>query len=191
MDRRTFLLTAGVTIGSLGAAGCIGAPSDGGASPTDTTTPTDSPTPTEGQSPSGDGPTVDMVTEGSEFYFDPIGLHVPPGTTVVWRLENDVHSSTAYVEGVGGAEVTRIPDGAEGWDSGILQSAGETFEYPLEVEGTYDYFCTPHKTAGMVARLIVGEPGGPAEGSMPPDGAVPDSQTIVERGEIPYAEFSE
>jgi plastocyanin len=35
------------------------------------------------------------------------------------------------------------------------------------VPGVYDYFCTPHEMAGMVGRIIVGEPTGP--GTLPFD----------------------
>ncbi|MFC7080300.1 plastocyanin/azurin family copper-binding protein [Halorussus caseinilyticus] len=65
-----------------------------------------------------------------------------------------------------------------------------TFSYTFEVSGTYDYFCIPHKALGMVGRVVCGEPGGPAEGSMPPDGDVPESQAIVDRGTISYEEFA-
>lgn len=135
--------------------------------------------------------TVEMVTEGSEYYFDPIGLYVEPGTTVTWTNESGAHSSTAYADGNGGASVTRIPEGAEPWDSGTMSEQGATFEHTFETEGTYDYFCLPHETLGMVARIVVGEPGGPAEGSMPPDGDVPESQTIVDQGTVSYSEFSQ
>lgn len=135
--------------------------------------------------------TVQMVTEGSEYYFDPIGLFVEPGTTITWTIESGSHSSTAYAEGTGPASVTRIPEGAEPWNSGTMSEQGATFEYTFETPGTYDYFCIPHKALGMVARIVVGEPGGPAEGSMPPDGEVPQSQAIVEQGAISYSEFSQ
>jgi hypothetical protein len=42
----------------------------------------------------------------------------------------------------------------------------------------------------MVGRIVAGEPGGPAEGSMPPDGEVPESQTIVDQGAVSYSDFS-
>ncbi|WP_115862976.1 plastocyanin/azurin family copper-binding protein [Halorussus litoreus] len=131
--------------------------------------------------------TVQMNTDGSEYYFDPIGLYVEPGTTVEWVNESGAHSSTAYAEGNGGAEVTRIPDDAEPWNSETLTEAGATFSYTFEVEGTYDYFCIPHKALGMVARVVCGEPGD-VEGD-PPDGAVPDAQTIVDEGAIAYSDF--
>ncbi|WP_254538827.1 plastocyanin/azurin family copper-binding protein [Halomarina litorea] len=136
-------------------------------------------------------PTVQMVTASGAYYFDPIGLFVEPGTTVTWRIESGSHSSTAYKDGNGGAAVTRIPSGAAAWDSGILGEQGATFEHTFETQGTYDYFCTPHKSLEMVGRLVVGEPGGPAEGSMPPDGEVPASQRIVDQKTVSYEAFSE
>lgn len=177
MDRRSFLRATGaIATGSLATfAGCTGG--DGGGS-----TPTSNPSETN---------TIAMITDGSEYYFDPIGLFVETGETVTWEIESGTHSSTAYEEGTGPAAVTRIPDGAEGWDSETLSEGGATFEHTFEVPGTYDYFCIPHKSLGMVGRVVVGESGGPAVGSSPPDGEVPDSQTIVDRGAVMYDEFSD
>lgn len=138
----------------------------------------------------GTGATVAMKTQDGSYFFDPIGLHVQPGDTVTFENVSGSHASTAYVAGTGGARVTRIPDGAAGWNSGILTAPGATFEHTFEVEGTYDYFCVPHKTLGMVGRIVVGEPDGPAEGSMPPDGDVPQSGTIVDAGSVSYDEFA-
>jgi hypothetical protein len=39
--------------------------------------------------------------------------------------------------------------------------AGLSFEVTLTVEGVYDYYCTTHEMAGMVGRIIVGQPSGP------------------------------
>ncbi len=124
-----------------------------------------------------------MVTDGSEYYFDPIGLHVQPGDTVRWTIDSGTHSSTAYED--------RIPENAEPWDSGTLAEEGASFEYTFEEPGTYDYYCIPHKTLGMIGRIVCGEPGGPAEGSTPPDtpttaGEFPTSQAITEQGSLPY-----
>jgi len=207
MERRTFVtVTGGLTAaGLVSLAGC-NAPSDGegngengtteedaggdDAEDGDTTTETTTEeTTTEG---GGDGGTtqVSMVTEGDEYYFDAVGLAVEPGTTVEWVNEAGAHSSTAYAEGNGGAEVRRIPEDAEAWNSETLSDEGATFSYTFETEGTYDYFCIPHKSLEMVGRVVCGEPGGPAEGDMPPDGDVPESQTIVDQGEVSYDEFS-
>lgn len=153
----------------------------GGGSQTATSTPATTATGTP--TPSGEADhTVSMITEGSEYVFDPIGLAVEPGDTVEWVIESGSHSSTSYDD--------RIPEGAETWDSGVLSEEGTTFRHTFETEGTYDYFCTPHKSLEMIGRVVVGEPGGPAEGSMPPDGAVPSSDVIVEEGSVSYDSFS-
>jgi len=147
----------------------------------DTSTPTE--TPAETPTPAGEADhTVSMVTEGEEYYFDPIGIAVEPGDTVEWIIESGSHSSASYDD--------RIPEGAEAWDSGVLSEEGATFRRAFEAEGTYDYFCTPHKTLEMIGRVVVGEPGGPAEGSMPPDGDVPASDAILEEGSVSYDSFS-
>lgn len=153
--RRTFLLTIG-TAGSIGTAGTSAAVAQ-------------------------KSPTILMATEDSSFYFDPIGLHVEPGTTVTFKIASGVHTATAYEQ--------RIPEGAPVWDSGMVSGKGSTWTHTFETAGTHDYYCTPHKTLGMVGRIVVGEPGGPAEGSMPPNGDVPKSQVIVEQGAVSYESF--
>jgi plastocyanin len=50
-----------------------------------------------------------MVTKGSEYYFDPIGLFVESGQTVTFENNSGSHSATAYKKGNGQASVTRIP----------------------------------------------------------------------------------
>lgn len=133
---------------------------------------------TTGTATAQDGTTVQMITDGSTYYFDPIGLHVEPGTTVTFENVAGSHNSVAYED--------RIPDGATAWSTPIGQTATHTFEEP----GTYDYYCQPHRTLGMVGRIVVGEPGGPAAGSMPPDGDVPTGETIVEQDRVPYEAFT-
>ncbi|WP_436927649.1 plastocyanin/azurin family copper-binding protein [Halosimplex amylolyticum] len=116
------------------------------------------------------------VVEMGNNYFDPIGLHVEPGTTVRFEIAAGAHSATAYEN--------RIPSDASAFDSGTI-SSGE-FEYTFEEPGTYDYYCIPHKSVGMVGRIVVGSPGGPAEASPIPDGDVPESDAIFEQGAIAY-----
>ncbi|MFA9518084.1 plastocyanin/azurin family copper-binding protein [Halopenitus sp. H-Gu1] len=113
-------------------------------------------------------------------YFDPIGLYVEPGTTVRFEIEAGAHSATAYPE--------RIPTGVDTFDSGTISEG--SFEYTFETPGTYDYYCIPHKSVGMVGRIVVGNPGGPAEDGQIPDGDVPESDAIVDQGAIPYETFT-
>jgi plastocyanin len=102
-----------------------------------------------------------MSKDGAEVYFDPVGLHVQPGDTVRWIQVNGYHSVTAYHPANSDREL-RIPEHAEPWDSGMLlaeyPAKGSTFEHTFTIPGVYDYLCIPHEAAGMVGRIIVGEP---------------------------------
>lgn len=203
MKRRTLIkaMSAGATGGLAGLSGCS-APGGDGEETTElveeTTTgveetTTEGETTEEGETTTADGggggaEQIRMVTQDSNYFFDPIGLFVEPGTTVEWVNEAGSHSSTAYAESLDAADVTRIPDDAEPWNSEILTEEGATFSHTFEVTGTYDYFCIPHKTLGMVARIVCGEPGD-VEGD-PPDGDVPAEQAIVDQGSISYDEFA-
>lgn len=126
---------------------------------------------------------VEITLVDGEYAMDPIGVALPhAGDTVIFRSEDGApHTTTAYED--------RIPEEATPWDSGLL-TAGETYEVTFEIEGTYDYYCSPHRGQGQVGRIVVGEPGGPAEESPIPDspatGTVPPSDEIELQGQISY-----
>ncbi|MEQ9618383.1 MAG: plastocyanin/azurin family copper-binding protein [Deltaproteobacteria bacterium] len=102
---------------------------------------------------------------GSKVWFDPIGVYIKPGQTVRWIVDENVHTTTAY-HPENNNHSLRIPRGASPWDSGFL-FPGSSYEVTFTVEGVYDYFCSPHEVAGMVGRIVVGNPTGP--GSKPYD----------------------
>lgn len=97
--------------------------------------------------------------DGSHVWFNPIGLHIKPGQTIRWiNLDpGNSHTATAY-HPKNFEHPLRIPEGAEPWNSDYLLP-NETFSVTLTVEGVYDFFCIPHEHAGMVGRIIVGQPG--------------------------------
>lgn len=97
---------------------------------------------------------------GARVWFDPIGLHVEPGTTVRWIVRENVHTTTAY-HPHNDKHSLRIPVGARPWDSGYLVQPDNHFDVTLTVPGVYDYYCTPHEGAGMVGRIVVGHARGP------------------------------
>jgi plastocyanin len=99
------------------------------------------------------------TTRGEHVWFRPQGLAVPPGTTLhfINRDSGNSHTTTAYHPDLYGRP-RRIPDGASPWDSGFLLPE-ETFEVTLEQSGVYDFYCLPHEMAGMVGRIVVGQPG--------------------------------
>lgn len=109
-----------------------------------------------GEAQEGDVVEIEMITEGGNYYFEPVGVVVEPGTTIRWILVSDMHDTTSY--SADNDRPQRIPEGAEGWNSPIFTEEGATFEVTLTEEGVYDYFCTPHEALGMVGRIIVGDP---------------------------------
>lgn len=193
-SRRQFLRLAGAGL-AASLAGC----SESGAetaptgtaqpTPTGTATATDTPTSTRSPPPTDGGQTVAMVTDNEGSYFDPKGLLVGPGTTVTFVNASGDHSATAY-HPANGDQPLRIPEAAEPWDSGVFTEPDRQFEVTFEVEGVYDYYCTPHEMLGMVGRIVVGEPqGGPA--TTPPEelppaasDALPSVERILEEGTV-------
>jgi plastocyanin len=99
-------------------------------------------------------------TLGSRVWFDPLGLHVEPGTTMRWIVRENVHTTTAY-HPQNDHHSLRIPERATPWDSGFLVRPGAHFDVTLVEPGVYDYYCAPHEAAGMVGRIVVGRPLGP------------------------------
>jgi plastocyanin len=105
---------------------------------------------------------MEMSKDGTRAYFDPIGIHIQPGDTIRWVQISGYHSTTAYHPANGNHEL-RIPENAKPWDSDVLvvelPAKGSSFERVFHHEGVYDYFCKPHEAAGMVGRIVVGNPG--------------------------------
>ena len=97
---------------------------------------------------------------GTAVWFDPIGVHIKPGQTVRFTVHANVHTTTAY-HPKNDHHSLRIPERAVPWDSRFLVNPGSHFEVTLTVPGVYDYFCVPHEVAGMVGRIVVGQPSGP------------------------------
>lgn len=97
-------------------------------------------------------------TDGSHVWFDPIGLRIEPGQAIRWiNLDpGNSHTATAY-HPKNFERPLRIPEKAEPWNSDYLLP-NESFLVTLIVEGIYDFFCIPHEHAGMVGRVIVGQP---------------------------------
>ncbi|MFB6130908.1 MAG: plastocyanin/azurin family copper-binding protein [Salinigranum sp.] len=135
---------------------------------------------------------VGMYSKGGNEYFDPIGLYVQPGDTVKWVIKSGEHSTTSYTPGNPRYSGDRlVPDGAKPWNSQKISGSGTSYEHTFKTKGTYDYFCIPHKTLGMVGRIVCGQPGGPAEQkSIPqsdrPTGVMPPSDVIVEKKSVSW-----
>ena len=74
-------------------------------------------------------------------------LQIAPGTTVEFVWESNNHNIVVDAQ----------PEGA-GWEGHEpLENTGFTYEHTFETLGTYEYYCQPHQTAGMVGTIEVVE----------------------------------
>ncbi|MDP9351024.1 MAG: plastocyanin/azurin family copper-binding protein [Chloroflexota bacterium] len=97
------------------------------------------------------GPVVEM----KDLQYAPARLTIKAGDTVTWRNTDGIaHTVTADPAKARDKESTRLPEGAEPWDSGNI-AAGQSWSRTFDVAGEYTYFCIPHELAGMVASLTV------------------------------------
>ncbi|MEM6738560.1 MAG: pseudoazurin [Pseudomonadota bacterium] len=77
--------------------------------------------------------------------FYPEVVRAQPGDTIRFLSVDNNHNTEAFKN--------MLPEGADHWRSKL----GEDFELTVDVDGAYGYFCTPHKTWGMVGLLLVGD----------------------------------
>ena len=98
------------------------------------------------------------------WYFDPAGLFIEKGETIRWVGGDQGPTVTAFHPSNYNHEL-RIPEDAKPFHSGNIMRHGRYrfFELTFDVEGTYDYFAQTFEPVGMVGRIVVGRPGGPAE----------------------------
>ncbi|WP_256288023.1 plastocyanin/azurin family copper-binding protein [Halobellus inordinatus] len=163
MKRRDFLraasvpaaaTTASATAG-LGAAQETTETSGGTATGTATGTSTGTGTATGTASGSGggggSGETVTVtVGPGGSLVFEPgtsEPLQIAPGTTVEFVWDSDNHNIV----------VESQPDGANWEGHEPIENTGFTYTHTFDTLGTYEYYCEPHRTAGMVATIEVVE----------------------------------
>ena len=159
----------------------------------------------EAQAPSG----IPQIKVGNNYgkgqwFFDPAGIFIPTGSKL--RVLGDKWGATftAFHPSNYNHEL-RIPENAKPFDSGVMGEDSDkysVFEWTFDVEGTYDFFSRNHEVLGMVGRIVVGAPGGPAEKNPPGYGAregrapvfpaqakllnALSSQQIVAKKTIPY-----
>jgi halocyanin-like protein len=99
----------------------------------------------EVQDMTGEDSVTVSVGAGNGLAFDPVAIEISPGTTVTWEWT-----------GEGGAHNVVAED--ESFDSGSAKSGSDvTFEHSFEEAGDYNYYCTPHKSAGMLGGIRVVE----------------------------------
>lgn len=119
---------------------------------------------------------------GGQVFFDPIGVFIEKGQKVRWVSAMTGGSVFAYHPENDNHEL-RIPENARPFNSGEMplvrgpHGRWDVFEWTFDVEGTYDYYSRHHEILGMVGRVVVGRPGGPAE--KPPGYGNRDGRAVV------------
>ena len=71
-------------------------------------------------------------------------VKIDVGDTVFWKATDSSHN----VEFIKGA----VPEGVEAFKSKLSKDV----QYEFKIPGIYAYWCTPHKSLGMVGFVIVG-----------------------------------
>ena len=90
---------------------------------------------------------IDMVNRlGKEInVYSKKVVNVNKGDTVFWKSVNPGHN----VEFIKGG----VPEGVEKFKSSYSKDTSYTFNTP----GIYAYWCTPHKSMGMIGFVVVGD----------------------------------
>ena len=90
--------------------------------------------------------TIEMLNklDNEHMVFSKKIVYIDSGDTVFWKATDKGHN----VEFVKRA----VPTGVEAFKSKLNQDT----EYKFSIPGIYAYWCTPHKTMGMIGFVIVG-----------------------------------
>ena len=91
--------------------------------------------------------TIDMLNkrdDGAKMVYSEDVAHIEVGDTVTWLPTNKGHN----VEFIAG------PDG---WEAPKKSKLGKEYSYTFDTPGVYLYQCTPHKSMGMIALVVVGD----------------------------------
>ena len=91
--------------------------------------------------------TVEMLNklEKENMVFSLKIANVDVGDTVFWKATNKGHNVEFIMKG-------GVPEGVEKFKSKV----GQDTEYTFFIPGIYAYWCTPHKSMGMIGFVVVG-----------------------------------
>lgn len=99
-----------------------------------------------GDAAAGAGTMLDLGVKGNELKFDKTELTAPAGSVTIKLTNASSIQHNVAIESADG----------ESLGEGELVADGGVSEVTAELEpGTYTYYCTPHKSAGMTGTLTV------------------------------------
>ena len=82
--------------------------------------------------------------DGAKMVYSEDIVRIEVGDTVTWTPDSKGHN----VEFIAGPE---------GWEAPKKSKLGKEYSYTFDTPGVYLYQCTPHKSMGMIAIVVVGE----------------------------------
>ena len=90
-----------------------------------------------------------LVGPDDQLVFEPADLTVTVGEEVTWVWESDTHNVIP----------SNQPDSADwsGTEGGEdqLYDEGHEYSHTFETAGVYEYYCSPHESAGMTGTITV------------------------------------
>jgi len=100
--------------------------------------------------------TVKMGSDSGQLLFVPASITVKPGDTVKWEMNKlGPHNAVFDTSGIPGGNAALATGLSK---SKLMFNAGESYESTIPSDapdGTYTYFCQPHRGAGMVGKIVV------------------------------------
>ena len=92
--------------------------------------------------------TIDMLNKGEDrtMVFSKEIVRIDVGDTVFWKSIDKGHNVEFIIK-------NGVPEGVDKFKSKVSKDA----EYTFTIPGIYAYWCTPHKSMGMIGFVIVGD----------------------------------
>jgi len=92
--------------------------------------------------------TIEMLNKGEDrsMVFSKEIVRIDVDDTVFWKSVDKGHNVEFIKKG-------GVPDGVDKFKSKVSKDA----EYTFTIPGIYAYWCTPHKSMGMIGFIIVGD----------------------------------
>jgi len=91
--------------------------------------------------------TIDMLNkrdDGAKMVYSQDIATIDVGDTITWTPEDKGHNVEFIV-------------GPDGWEAPKKSKLSKEYSYTFDTPGVYLYQCTPHKSMGMIAIVVVGE----------------------------------
>lgn len=90
-------------------------------------------------------------TKENPLSFLPAKITICSGDSVLWKAgvglpHNVIFADQRVPKGVDAQAISQVED---------LESPGDAFKLTFTTKGTYEYFCIPHLSAGMIGEIIV------------------------------------